>query len=105
MEKTEFLVAEEQNRIVGLGVLDVEKSLVNAVYVDPSYVKKSVGRRLVGALEEIARTKNVTELRLNSTLNAVPFYEALGYSHGKIPVTRLPNGTELPCVAMAKRLA
>lgn len=101
----EFLVAEEDGQILGFGVLDLSHSLINATYVSPKAVRCGVGRRLVEALEEVARQGALSRLRLNSTLNAVPFYERLGYLQREAARNRLPTGAELRCVVMTKDIA
>jgi GNAT superfamily N-acetyltransferase len=101
----EFLVAEEEGRVLGFGVLDLGQSLINATYVSPEAVRRGIGRRLVEAMEDAARQGGVSRLHLNSTLNAVPFYERLGYVQREAAYNRLPTGAELPCVAMTKDLA
>ncbi len=100
----EFLVTEEDGQILGFGVLDLGQSLINATYVSPKAVRRGVGRRLVEAMEQLAKQGGVSRLQLNSTLNAVPFYERLGYVQRGASSNRLPTGTELPCVVMTKDL-
>jgi putative acetyltransferase len=56
------------------------------------------------AMDAAARASGCTELQLNATLNAVPFYERLGYVSSGRSSNRLPSGVELPCVAMSKSL-
>jgi GNAT superfamily N-acetyltransferase len=100
----ESFIAEEDGKILGFGVLDPGQSLINATYVDPKAVRRGIGRGLVEAMESTAKQAGAAELRLNSTLNAVPFYERLGYVRGKTAYNRLPTGVELPCVMMTKNL-
>ncbi len=100
----EFIVVEEDDQILGFGVLDLSNSLVNATYVSPKAARRGIGRSLVQAMESAARQGGVSQLHLNSTLNAVPFYERLGFIQGKMACNRLPTGVELPCVVMTKEL-
>jgi len=100
----EFLVAEDDGQMLGFGVVDLSESLINATYVSPKAVRRGVGRRLVVAMEDLARQGGVSRLQLSSTLNAVHFYERLGYVQREASVNRLPTGTELPCVVMTKDL-
>jgi GNAT superfamily N-acetyltransferase len=101
----EFFVAEEDDRILGFGVLDRSQSLINATYVSPKAVRRGVGRRLVEAMEEAARQGGLRQLKLSSTLSAVRFYERLGYVQREAAYNRLPTGAELPCVVMTKEVA
>jgi GNAT superfamily N-acetyltransferase len=98
------VVAEVNGALAGFGVCDSDASVVNAVYVAPGSARRGVGRRLMRALESHLVQAGVSEARLNATLNAVPFYVALGYVSTGAATNRLPSGVELPCVAMTKRL-
>jgi putative acetyltransferase len=98
----EFLVAEKDGVLLGFGILDLSDSLINAIYVSPKVVRRGVGRRLLEAMETIARVEGVLRLQLSSTLNAVPFYEIFGYLHQEAGTNRLPTGVELPCIRMTK---
>jgi GNAT superfamily N-acetyltransferase len=75
----EFIITEEGGKILGFYVLDLRESLINATYVDPKTVRRGIGRSLVEAVESAAKQGGVSQLHLNSILNAVPFYERLGY--------------------------
>jgi putative acetyltransferase len=100
----EFLVAEEDDEILGFGVIDLGDSLINATYVRPDAAGRGVGRRLIEEMEGIAIQNGASRLRLRSTLNAVPFYERLGFVRQKAAFNRLPTGIELPCILMTKDL-
>jgi len=97
-------VAEHGSTIVGFAMADWNHRLILAVYVHPDYAGVGVGRKLVRKLEAEAGSAGVTELWLNATLNSVPFYERCGYASRGSAKNTLPNGAELPCVRMAKRL-
>jgi putative acetyltransferase len=101
---SEFLVAEQDGELLGFGILKLSGSLINAIYVSPRAVRRGVGRRLHEAMEGIARQQGATRLQLSSTLNAVPFYEDLGYLQNGAGTNRLPTGVELPCILMTKDL-
>ncbi len=100
----EFFVAEGDDQILGFAVLDLKESLINATYVSPKAVRRGIGRSLVEAMEGVARQSGLSQLHLSSTLNAVPFYEQLGFTQDKTGCNRLPTGVELPCVLMTKSL-
>ncbi|MHB8570240.1 MAG: GNAT family N-acetyltransferase, partial [Metallibacterium sp.] len=48
-------------------------------YVSPGYQHRGLGRRIHSALESHALSLGLPKLRLESTLFACKFYEALGY--------------------------
>jgi len=88
--------------LLGFGVIDAERGFIHATYVGPDVARRGVGRCLMAAMEELARARGCEELQLHATLNAVPFYERLGYRHLGAANNRLPNGSELPCALMCK---
>lgn len=87
-EEGEFAIARSDDTVVGFGSLkltspdeyesDVEAE-VTGVYVHPSIARQGVGARIYAELERRAQTHGVQTLGLSVSLNAVPFYEALGY--------------------------
>jgi putative acetyltransferase len=100
----EFFVVEQDGELLGFGVLDLNESLVNATYVSPKAARRGVGQRLLEAMETIARQQGATRLQLSSTLDAVPFYQSLGYPQQGAGTNRLPTGVELPCILMTRDL-
>lgn len=98
------LVAEEDGRLAGYAMLNEKNAEVDAVFVDPAYSGKGIGRELLRALETIAARKGLKHLHLSSSLNAVSFYEAAGF----LPVLgdqyAYPDGIALKCIYMEKRL-
>ncbi|RDI69873.1 GNAT family N-acetyltransferase [Halopelagius longus] len=87
-EKSEFVVAEADGKVVAFGSLkrappegyeaDVDAE-VTGVYVHPSVARDGVGTRIYEELERRARARDVRTLGLSASLNAVPFYENCGY--------------------------
>jgi GNAT superfamily N-acetyltransferase len=103
MELCDFLVAVD-GPVVGMCIFNAEKAEITALYVSPPHVGKGVGTALVREVEAMAREGGLRELHHRSTLNAVGFYEKMGYSRIEWSVYVLPGGTELPCMIMAKCL-
>ena len=101
----EFLVAEEGGVIVGFGVLNQERAEVEAVYVSPGAGRRGIGLEVLRRLEERARALGLGVLRLNASLNAVPFYERAGYVAQERSRYRLSTGVEIGCVPMVKTMA
>jgi GNAT superfamily N-acetyltransferase len=80
---------------------DTERQ-VRQVVVAPHARGLGLGRELMGALEMIARGEDAAELWLNARLDAVGFYDRLGWaSEGDEFVSTL---TGIPHVLMRKRL-
>jgi putative acetyltransferase len=105
IERRDILVAEEVGRVLGFGVLDAEESQVRAVYVHPQAGRCGVGARLLAVLETIARLRGVTELHLDSSLNAVAFYAAAGWRRRDDTIHTFPGGHDIPCVVMTKTVS
>ena len=100
----EFFVAEEGSIILGFGVLNQESAVVEAVYVSPGAGRRGIGLTILGKLEERAGALGLGVLRLNASLNAVPFYERAGYVAQEESNYRLSNGVEIACVPMVKAM-
>ena len=100
----EFFVAEDDGIIVGFGVLNQEAAEVEAVYVSPSAGRRGIGLEILRKLEESASARGLPRLRLNASLNAVPFYEKAGYIAQERSKYRLLTGVEIACVPMVKSI-
>jgi GNAT superfamily N-acetyltransferase len=93
-----FYVAIAHGAIVGTANLDGVEA--RAVFVDPDHQGQGIGARLMAAIEELARTKAVTTLQVQSSIIAEGFYRKLGY----VAVGKKFGGTG-PTILMEKRLA
>jgi GNAT superfamily N-acetyltransferase len=90
-----FFVAEQSDRIVGVGgwssdSLAAELAWLRYVFVHPDHAGQGVGRQLVETIEASARRQGKCTFRVWSSLNATGFYGALGYRRlreGRWPVT------------------
>lgn len=105
INKKIMIVAEEQDGIVGLGILDLEQKEIGAVYVHPAVKGRGVGRSLLSELEAIASKNDIDRLTLCSTVNAHGFYRHYGYIGEEKEFHKLPNGVRLKCVRMYKTLS
>ncbi|MBG0789618.1 MAG: GNAT family N-acetyltransferase [Desulfovibrionaceae bacterium] len=98
------IVACDGNTILGMGMLSLEDGEIHAVYVDPDQSGRGVGSLILSHLEETARQHDVMELTVFATLNARGFYEGKGYNAIRPALHSLPNGLQLECIEMRKRL-
>ena len=78
---------------------------VHSLYCDPARLRRGVGRRLMAEIREFAQARDKRRLTVQSSLNAVAFYEALGFArlgdgHQEIGPAKL----RWDYVAMAKPL-
>jgi GNAT superfamily N-acetyltransferase len=105
-----YFVAERAGRRIGVGgwspdSLDGELAWIRYLFVDPDQVRRGVGRRLVQAAERAAIAAGRRRFEVWSSLNAIPFYAALGYRRlrpARWPVT---SAIALDYVLMSKPAA
>jgi len=83
------LAAELRGRVVGVLTTTTYDALafLGAVIVSPELRGKGVGKQMMEAALDHLRQRGVRTVRLNAYLNAVPFYERLGF-HGDYEVIR-----------------
>ncbi|KQV46119.1 MULTISPECIES: GNAT family N-acetyltransferase [unclassified Duganella] len=86
--------------LAGYAILERERNEVDAVFVDPHFAGRGVGKALMRALEQLA--SHPTALHLYASLNAVPFYEAAGYRAIESMQYQHPSGILLDCVFMTR---
>lgn len=98
------IVAMQGEVIAGYAMLDADKQEVEAVFVDPARAGLGIGKRLLAALEQLARGRGITRLHLSASLNAVPFYAATGFVALREEAYAHPSGISLASVAMEKVL-
>ncbi|WP_109126669.1 GNAT family N-acetyltransferase [Dyella sp. C11] len=99
-----FQVAIVDGQIVGTGMIDLATGKLDAIFVLPAYMRCGVGRAMVDHLEAMAREAGIREISLESTLNAAPFYRALGFEgEGRSSYTS-SLGVTLTCVPMVKHI-
>jgi len=98
-----IFVAQDDSQLIGFSTLDGDT--IRAVYVDPGYTGRGVGRRLLAALEKEAISRNSDILRLDASLNSVGFYEAAGYDFVEDGLhSVMGSDVQIPCARMEKRL-
>ena len=100
IERGDLFVVHDDTEIVGFG--EAAPGVVIAVYVDPSAVRRGVGSLIMGRALEIARRGHEGGIRLESTLNARPFYERFGFREiERSTVRRGP--VAIPVIVMERR--
>lgn len=80
-KEREFFVAIEKSNIIG--TITLIKDYIGTVFVNPDYQGKGIGTKLMETIENLAKERKIEKLRLNSSINAVDFYEKLGYKKGE----------------------
>lgn len=104
MPEETTLVAIVDGKVAGFAALVEAKSELRAVYVHADFGGRGVGSALLREIEKVAQAKGCTELRLNSSLTALPFYKRHGYEDLGQGLHTLRSGRTMACVKMRKLL-
>jgi putative acetyltransferase len=75
-----------------------------AVYVRGEAARKGIGTALFLAAEAAAKERGASEIHIDASLGAVPFYETLGFEELGPGQHQLSTGGWMPAVFMRKRL-
>ena len=79
----------------------IDPARVRAMYTNPAYARRGVGRLILSLCEAAAAAEGFTRLELMSTLSGEPLYTAYGFR----PLERLEDatgGAPVPLVRMEK---
>lgn len=76
---------------------------IRAMYTDPDFARRGVGRLVIELCEDAARTEGFIHAELMATLSGVPLYRACGYM-AVADVSDASGGVSVPLVRMRKRL-
>lgn len=79
-----------------------EPARIRAMFVDPAYSRRGIGRMIVDRAEEEARRAGFTRCELMATLPGVPLYAACGYEPLETAEIELPDGVRLECLRMSR---
>ena len=77
---------------------------VRAMYTDPAFVRRGVGRLILSLCEVAAAAEGFTRMQLMATLAGVPLYRACGYAEIERTAGGPVNGVAVPLVLMGKAL-
>ncbi len=104
MKTLEFVVADEDGKVQGFSILNLQTGELHAIYLSPAATGRGLGRELMKWAETMARCHGGKELILQATLNAVSFYERCGFQIECTTNQPLPSGRPRACVKMRKTL-
>ena len=121
-----YFVVEDGGRLVGSGgwskratlfggnhttgrsdaLLDpsTEPARVRAMYTDPTYARRGIGRVVLGTCEQAARDAGFLAVELAATLAGEPLYTAAGYVEIERFDRMTSRGVAVPLVRMGKAL-
>ena len=98
-----IFIAEVNNQVVGFASLIYPFNTIGGIFVDPLFVRRGVGTKLLQRLEEEAIANNIPVLWVSSSITGYPFYLANGYL--TVVRTNFPlYSTYIPVILMKKRL-
>jgi N-acetylglutamate synthase-like GNAT family acetyltransferase len=104
IERKLVIVAANSDGINGFAQLDASTQMIGAVYVAPGAAHRGIGGRLLAEMEAHAKAAGISELRLESSLNAVAFYAQAGYSLVREANHAFDTGACVSCINMRKVL-
>ena len=122
-----YFVVEQRGRIAGCGgwswrstlyggddsqisreprALDpaTDAARIRAMYTDPAFVRRGVGRLVLTLCEQAAREAGFRRATMMATMAGVPLYRACGYVEAEPMIKASVDGIEVPLVRMEKRL-
>jgi GNAT superfamily N-acetyltransferase len=77
---------------------------IRAMYTDPAFARRGVGRMVLGLCEAAARAAGFGRAEMMATLSGEPLYRAFGY----LPMEKIESapidGVRVPLLRMEKRL-
>lgn len=119
-----YFIVESEGRIAGSGgwsrratlfggdhsagrdaaLLDPAKDAarVRAMYTNPDFARRGVGRMILGLCETAAKAEGFTRVELAATLAGEPLYRACGYSPIEHFKSDTPQGLRIPLIRMGK---
>jgi GNAT superfamily N-acetyltransferase len=80
-----------------------EPARIRAMYTDPAFVRRGVGRLILRLCEDAARAAGFHSTTMMATMAGVPLYEACGYVQVEPVLSEAIDGVRVPLVRMEKR--
>jgi GNAT superfamily N-acetyltransferase len=81
-----------------------EAARVRAMYTDPAFARRGVGRQILELCEAAARAEGFTRTELGATMGGEPLYRACGYEEIERMDVPTPGGVTVPITRMGKVL-
>ena len=79
LDEFEMLGAYLGNRLIGACLLR-QGTHISLLFVDTAYQKQGIGKKLVGYVTELVRSRGGSSLSVNATPFALDFYHRLGFT-------------------------
>lgn len=100
----DIYVHEQDSRIICFGAINVEKQLLESLFVHPAVAGTGVGQKMLDFLVSKAREGGVKTLHLVSSLNAANFYARNGFVETGREQFQTKGGVVLDSVRMKRVL-
>ena len=104
MDDRQYVIVERDGNPIGYGGIDTAEGILLATFVEPSASGHGIGSAIVERLHEITREHGHGELRTYASLNAVEFYERLGYTVDERTKVGEEEGPAIPSALMSTSL-
>lgn len=79
-----------------------EPARVRAMYTDPDFTRRGVGRLILATCEDAARAEGFSRCEMAATMAGEPLYAACGYERIEPFEAQTSNGVRVPLVRMGK---
>jgi GNAT superfamily N-acetyltransferase len=77
---------------------------VRAMYTDPAFARRGIGRLILSLCEAAAAAEGFARVQLMATLAGIPLYRACGYAEIERTAGGPVNGVPVPLVLMGKEI-
>ena len=82
----------------------VDAAKIRAMYTDPDFARRGIGRMVLGLCEEAARGAGFARVEMMATLAGEPLYRACGYRPVEAVLSDPIDGIRVPLLRMEKQL-
>lgn len=102
-ENTDWYVIKSSDQVAGFAQISLPEKELYQINIFPQFQNQGFGKQLYSFVEEVYESQKISQIGLNSTLNAVNFYERLGFKKVKNISFKLDNES-VEMVEMAKTI-
>jgi GNAT superfamily N-acetyltransferase len=81
LENHRSYIAERDGKMIAFVRWNPETNELCSIFVDPGFTRQGIATELMEIAYEDARSYGVKDLWLDASLNAVPFYKAIGWDY------------------------
>jgi GNAT superfamily N-acetyltransferase len=80
---------------LAIGTINLKDNYLGGLYIHPHYLRQGLGRLLIQKAEAIAKTMNISKIKLEASLGSEEFYLSLGYQKLETKYTPLAHNARL----------